>query len=86
MSTEEDIARGLIAGVGTVFTIWNGVKDMIDMARGGSSHRAIASRAVDLALDLVPVEELRELLDEGAIKRQKAIAEAAAVAKFGARG
>ncbi len=83
---EEEIVRGVVAGVGTAFKIFDAATEMYRMARGGDSHRRIASRAVDLALELVPVDELRELLDEGAVKRAKAIAEAAADAKFGPRG
>ncbi len=40
-------------------------------------------RLVDLALDLVPHDVAKQLLDDSAVRRANAIADAAEVAKFG---
>jgi hypothetical protein len=42
----------------------------------------LARRLLDLALDLAPVEVLRMFLDEEAVRRQRALADAAEVVKF----
>jgi hypothetical protein len=42
----------------------------------------LARKLLDLALDLAPVEVLRMFLDEAAVRRQRAIADAAEVAKY----
>ena len=39
--------------------------------------------AVDAALDLVPVDDLRQMLTDEAVRRQNAIADIAEEAKFG---
>lgn len=41
-----------------------------------------AKRAVELGLDLVPVEDLRGYLDEAQAKKDRELAEAALAAKF----
>ena len=41
----------------------------------------LARRLLDLALELAPVEVLRAVLDEAAVRRQNAIADAAEAAK-----
>lgn len=43
----------------------------------------LASKAADIVLALVPIERARELLDEAAIRRANALADAAEIAKFG---
>jgi hypothetical protein len=44
---------------------------------------SIVRRILDVILDLVPVDVARQILDDAAVRRANAIADAAEAAKFG---
>jgi hypothetical protein len=54
------------------------------MAAHDGRYVDAARHAIDAALELVPADEARELLDAAQIRRANAIADAAEAAKFGA--
>lgn len=54
----------------------------VDAAEGRADPVAIARAAISVALELVPVEDLRNYLDEAAIARAELVATAARAAKF----
>lgn len=71
MSTESKIEKGLeLARVGK------------EAADGNPDPVAIAKAVVDLALEFVPVEDLRQHLDAAAIARAEAAANAIEDARF----
>lgn len=52
-------------------------------SRIGPDKVGLARALVDSALDVVPVEVLRQMLDDAAVRRANAIADTAEGAKFG---
>ncbi len=71
MSTESKIRTGLeLVRVG------------LDAAQGRADPAAIAAAAVDVALEFVPVDDLRAYLDAKAIERAELVGDAIKAARF----
>lgn len=74
----------IIPALGHAATLARLVADVIEGTLPTAAD--VARRLMGVGLDLVPVDELREYLDDEAKKRQEALYEAAGTAKFGPRG